>query len=278
MNWRIFIVFCCIKKPWMIMARNTGASVRSLVGGEEVYHSKLNLKLEDEKLENLSHEHVLNKVKKLMSLASSDNQHEAELATIKANELLLQHNLKQSQMTGHLDNDETCLKKVLFGKRVNSKHQAIYDILRSFFVQPVFNYGRGQFYLEVIGSRVNVEMAEYIAKYLDYELDHLFKLAKKNVPNMKGAGQKSSFMKGLAQGYLEKINKTQQAMANTRELIVIKEQLEERIKMAYGRLSHRAVAAGKQNGNARNLGQQAGKDLSIRPGVNNNSNTTNLLN
>ena len=88
--------------------------------------------------ENSGHEEtkILNKVKKLMSLAQSDNEHEAKLATIKANRLLQEHNLN---IHDHIDNSqETFLIRALSCKKVAGKHQAIYKILHHFFVALSF--------------------------------------------------------------------------------------------------------------------------------------------
>ena len=236
----------------------------------DIYGAKLNLNLAQKKIDHLAHDHVISKVKKLMALTSSDNPHEAELATIKANQLLLQHNLKG--LTDLPENEDlTYLKRVLNGVRASSKHQAICQILRLFFVKPVFNYGGGTYYIEVVGTKVNVAMADYIANFLDSELERLFKQAKKKNPTMKGAGQKASFMFGLSHGFTEKIKSTQSNIAQAHELVVLKDNLQERVDMAYKRLVGRASSQSTFNPTAQSVGKEAGRNLSIRPGLKNST-------
>ena len=81
--------------------------------------------------ENLLTSHdtkIFNRITKLFKLASSENSHEAELATAKANELLRKHHLSSGKIDS-LD-EETVLKIVASGKKVTPKHEAIYLILR----------------------------------------------------------------------------------------------------------------------------------------------------
>ena len=61
---------------------------------DNVSAATMNLETENLAKEgDLHSEKILGKVKKLLSLAASANAHEAELATVKANELLLRYNL-----------------------------------------------------------------------------------------------------------------------------------------------------------------------------------------
>jgi predicted SprT family Zn-dependent metalloprotease len=61
---------------------------------EEVAEATMNLEVSNlSKVGDLESERVIEKVKKLFMLAQSSNAHEAELATLKANELLLRHNI-----------------------------------------------------------------------------------------------------------------------------------------------------------------------------------------
>ena len=115
---------------------------------------------------------IFHKVKKLFQLASSDNSHEAELATIKANNLLRKYHLSPDRILKH--DQETVLLSVLHGKKVTPKHEAIYEILKEFLVAPVFNYQRGSFQLEVVGERTNVLTADYVANFLDHQLETLY--------------------------------------------------------------------------------------------------------
>ena len=76
---------------------------------------------------------------------------------------------------------------------------AIAAILATFFVSIVYNRGKEFIYLEILGSPVNAEIAEYVANVLQGELDRLWK----DTP-LQGAVARNSFFRGLAKGYCQR--------------------------------------------------------------------------
>ena len=191
--------------------------------GESVYKAKTNLEIENLKIEgDLKTEALMSKVQKLLSLADSSNSHESELATIKANQLMIKHNLQNISC----NDDDACLLRVAESKRNNSKLQAIYEILTTFLVQPVFNHGKKGGYLEVIGSRTNVQIAEYVSQFLEEELELIWKKVKSKNSELKGQSARHSFFKGLAKGYLEKHKKVSSETVSGKDLIILNQQLQ----------------------------------------------------
>ena len=213
---------------------------------------------------------VFKKVKKLFQLASSDNSHEAELATIKANNLLRQHHLSPDHLSKN--DHETVLLSVLNGKKVTPKHESIYEILKEFLVAPVFNYQRGSFQLEVIGERTNVLTADYVAKFLDFQLELLYSQEKKKNLALKGPGAKRSFMRGIAQGFLEKIKQSTNQEYTSDQLVACQQSVSKHLERAYPRLKGRSSKSVKDNPSANQLGKNMGRNLTINPGLKNNSN------
>lgn len=259
--------------------QNHGNEYRSICKNfnwnEEVYSAKLDLKFVEE---NLSEEDekvkILNRIKKLYALASSSNVHESQLATSKANEMLKKYNLKS--LSNEIE-EETCLLKVIEAKRMNTKIEMIYEILGHFYVRPIMNKGKGSIYLEVIGSRLNVELAKYTADFLDLELDRFWKACKKENPELKGTVAKNSYLRGLTQGFIEKIqtqsenSPTHNKAAGIGEVMVLENQLERMVGMVYPRLRSSKVLE-KQNCSAgQKLGLKDAKNFNIRPGVKNES-------
>lgn len=234
--------------------------------GSDIGLASSDLNLENDRADcDISSEKIIRKVKKLLMLASSSNSYESELATVKANQLLLQHNLKLLESS---DVDETiCVKRVLHGKRKNGKYRAINSILQHFFVQPVFNYGDGFFYLEVLGTRVNVEIADYIANYLWNELERLWNIAGQKNPRMTGVVKKNSFMSGIASGYILKIEKGKKIETTGNELVKLEKTLNTQVKMVYPRLSSSYSAKRYHCDESSALGQKAGNSLNINPGI-----------
>ena len=231
---------------------------------EEVFLAKTELKskLPHFEKQEKKHDKLKSKITKLLSLANSDNENEARLATVKANELLIKFNLTHEEISD--DEPETFLHKVLEGARVSAKSKAIYEILTTFNVQPVFNHSKGYYYLEVIGARENVELADYIASYLDRELEIIWKRTKKENPSLKGSASKNSFFRGLAIGYKEKIEESQKETFNKKELIVLKKDLQKRVNSVYQKLGHSSSSRVKDDVQSSRLGKKSGKNLNIR--------------
>nr|MBA2403379.1 DUF2786 domain-containing protein [Bdellovibrionales bacterium] len=214
---------------------------------------------------DIDSERILEKVKKLFQLAASSNVHEAELATVKANALLLRHNLDRA----HLKNDEApiYLDRVLVQKRKDAKISAVYDMLKHFIVKTVISHGKNSCCLEVSGSITNVKLAVYVGNFLDKELEHLWVTAK-HAHGLQGLRAKNSFFLGIAKGFDQKMKqaKANLSVTDRRALIVVEKDLTDRTKMIYSRLS-----SSRTNNNfdshAGEIGIQSGKNLSIRPGV-----------
>lgn len=238
---------------------------RSFGWDESVYRAYMSVENENDKIEgDLKSEKVIERIKKLLNLASSENKHEAELATIKANQLLLKHNLEH--INSQNEEEDVVVKRVLEGTRKTSKHQAIYEILTTFHVQPVFNHGRGHFYLEILGDRVNVEIADYIANYLDLELEHLWKMAQKENVGLKGLANKNSFFEGMAQGYKEKMRE-QKSHIDSKALVLLKKDLEKKSEVVYSSLRYTSSKGSSKGSEGRKIGKNMGRDLSFRQGI-----------
>ncbi len=247
---------------------------------DEVKKPKANLEELNEKQEgDLISERLILKIKKLLSLAESDNIHERELATIKANQLLLKHNLNRYQLNEHLlERDEDIyLKSVLEAKKITSKFHAIYDILELFFVRPVFNRKKGRVFLEVVGTRVNVALADYISTFLDQELEFIWKVTKKKNPHLKGVKARNSFLEGISKGYREKIKTLHRQHASSNELIVLDNNLEECFSRVYGKLGGTTSLPKTSCQASLELGKEAGHSLNIRKGLSSTKQSQHLL-
>ncbi len=219
--------------------------------------------------EDQSFEKIKAKIEKLLALADSDNPHEAQAATLKANNLLLKYNLQNLEYNEEV---ETCVKLVFKNKKMNSTLNALYDILQYFYVQPVFNRTRESVGLDVVGSRINVEMADYIAKYLASEFEILWEKAKKADSSLKGLKMKNNYILGLANGFTSKLKNERQVLtkeeSSSRDLIRLQQNLSHQVSMAFPKLSRQAASAGSFDAKARARGQRDGSSINIRPGVN----------
>ncbi len=242
---------------------------RNLYWDEDIYSRSLDIEERNDSFQgDLLSEKMIARVQKLLKLADSTNEHEAQLATTKANQILLKHNICCMDDIASSEETQVYVKRVMEFKKASGKTQAIYDILKKFYVSPVYNYGKNKAYLEVTGSKVNVEVAAYVADFLDHELERLWSESRKQNPELKGISHKNSFFKGVANGHLERIENAlndysaEDKMALTR----VEQNLSNQLKMVYGRTSHRAVSA-TFHGKTHDLGKDAGRKMSIHKGV-----------
>ena len=148
-----------------------------------------------------SDEKVLKRVKALLNLSESSNEHESKLATLKANKLLLKHNL--SLFDG--PSEETFYRTSIFSvKRKNAKMQAMGSIIEHFNVKTYYSYGESIVSLKAYGRKTHLDLALYLAEFLDSEMERLWRLAK-NRDSLSGLRDKNSFFIGLALGYTKKV-------------------------------------------------------------------------
>jgi hypothetical protein len=213
----------------------------------------------------LANEAILRKIQRLLSLAGSDNEHEAALAVVRANELITRHNLNSAAATNDNAGEvEYCVSVVIPCKRSSPRVSAIAEILSEFFVYPV----QASAGLEVTGTRANVEQAEYIAKTLDRALRASWKRARED--NTGARLREKPFMAAAAETYVAKLRsaKAQHSTHDQRALARLQDDLE-------------WAGRGAQGGNVRTStswyetcdvstahGERAGAELELRRAVN----------
>ena len=220
----------------------------------------------DKRLKATDIDKILDKVKKLMSLGTSSNVHEAERAMLKANELLMKHNLT------HLNDEgkDLYFQRLFEIKQINGKSRCMVNILRSFGVFPVFNaWTKRGYVIEVSGSKTNVQIADYVAQFLDRELEKLYKKARKE-DGFGGLRAKNAFFAGLSRGYLSKFEKQKEEIEKSDTSNQLQAYRKEIADMAeeliYEKLTGtRSSEAGHMD--ARDSGYETGKKLSISQGV-----------
>jgi hypothetical protein len=235
----------------------------SLGWGQNVFAATCCLEKEESPVEASG---ILRKVQRLMALSQSANPNEAELAMMKAQELLLKHNMDSSYLKS-LDEDQVLLKRIMQQKKEDGKMRAIARILETFFVSVVYRKAAGFVCLEILGDPVNVEIAEYVAGYLSCELDLLWKNAKTH-SELKGLIAKNSFFHGIAKGYCTKIDALKRSydQSTSHALMVIEKKLIHAKTLVYPKLSQSKSTRNHCPGSSA-LGEAAGKSLTINPAL-----------
>ena len=149
-------------------------------------------------------ERVLRVLKKVLSLAGSPNEHEAQAAVNKARRLLLQYNLDVVE----LDRERgfACRSLGPVKARHASHEMWLPMILHEFFFvevlwSPTYQAlgDREGTVLQIYGTPANLDMAEYVYAFLGGLLQQLW-AAYKERQGLRGEGQRQSYYVGVLQG------------------------------------------------------------------------------
>lgn len=237
------------------------------IGAEPLAKESLN-GMKD-RLQAEDHDKIVEKVKKLLALGSSDNPHEAELATLKANKILMKYNLSTVATS-----DVIYHKRLFRVGQKNAKNRAIMSILDSFGVFPVYSaHGKRGYIIEVSGTKANVEIADYVANFLNDELERLYKAARKK-GGFGGLAAKNAFFNGIASGYMSKFRKQKSEVENENQqenqMTVFNQRMADMAEeLIYEKLTYGGGIRERGHLGANASGYSAGKKLSINKGVQN---------
>jgi hypothetical protein len=238
--------------------------------GEEVFSATIDLNSENKKEQDREFDHITRKIKKLMNLASGSTGPEAEAATLKANELLTKYNLESPEIDFSKSDEDVYLHRVYETKRVNIQLNSLYEILKFFQVFPVISKGKGVSFLEVIGSKHHVELADYMAKFLLSEMEHSYKNFKKKNPNLKGTVAKNSYLKGWSRGLSQKLaGQRKQFQHSKNQLVSLDKALEKKVALVYPRLSSTSSKSSSFCHQSAAQGAKDGMNTNIRKGLSN---------
>ncbi len=230
--------------------------------------SKSQIMLDEVRPELEKDQKILEKVNKLLKLSQSSNEHEANLATIKANDLITKYNLESNLYHGDSkESDDTYVLRVASFTRKNSLHDGLYEVLQSFQVYPIFNQGRGGGYLEVVGTKVNVTVAEYMANYLTISLDVIWKNLKKENPKLKGIVAKNSFTRAFCATISKNLKEHIQETTSSKELALSKGDLALHVNRVYPNIRLSYSTARKNDDMASKIGRALGERFQFKKGL-----------
>jgi hypothetical protein len=169
-----------------------------------------------------AHAPVLDRIAKLLALAESANEHEAQAAMNAAQRLMLKHNLEEltrgpgaalsfrnlGQPTGRVSEAERVLANIL---------------CEHFFVDAIWvpvwrpREGKRGSVLEICGRLENLEMAEYVYSFLLHTAERLWKEHKRRNA-IRANADRRAYLAGVMAGFETRLE--EQARANTREGLV----------------------------------------------------------
>lgn len=212
--------------------------------------------------------HLIEKVKKLMSLATSNNEHEANLATAKVHELYLKYNLEKIGLNKNSEFDHLIIETNK--KRLSVFEKKIISILVDFyFVKAIviqqFNPKTLEHNqaIELMGLRENIQMAEYVYHFLLRSCDQIAKQAQQKLSKV----ERDSLKIGLLDGFDLKLkNETQIQIekTNCKSLLVISDQkLDYYLHQYYPRLRSLKSSSRSLNTDQYSQGVSAGQKMNL---------------
>jgi len=154
-------------------------------------------------------QHLLERVAKLLALAESPNEHEAQAAMSAAQRMMLKYNLDAVLEGGARSYDFKHLG--VPSGRIGESQRLLAAILADhFFVEviwvPVWRPldGRRGSVLEVCGSPANLELAEYVHAFVNHTGERLFRELRAARPSVQGR-DRERFLAGLMAGFRDKL-------------------------------------------------------------------------
>ncbi len=228
----------------------------------------------------------IDKIEKLLALATSPNEHEAALAMEKATELIDKYGVNAFEL-GH----ERNFGYILINrkrKRIERYQRVICRILQDFFsVRVVMStlydpiLVDSHKVIEVLGTRENVAVAEYCYYFLENKLESLWN---HNRHRFRGQArrEKNSYFLGLLAGFYEKLeqgraqrNKTAEKENHSAEmermLVISKNELERYVSARFPRLRRARRSSAKVYRNTYSEGVKTGGTITLAKGVSEDS-------
>jgi hypothetical protein len=231
---------------------------------------------------NMTQEQILEKVQKLLSLASSDNENEARIASAKASELLLKYNLSLSQVKDFQPEYE---KKSVSDELLafQAHHLIICSLVQEFFMVKVLvtstqgKFNRRTKVISFIGTQVNIQVTEYIYTYLDRMFPVLFDQYRRKNYDAKLTDRKAYYV-GLSRGICENLEATKFKVEQEAGLVIVEDA---NLKKYVASISTKTVnsrSSYSANPEALNAGMEAGRNLKIQRGISSSSSSDSIKN
>jgi hypothetical protein len=237
---------------------------------------------------------VLEKVKKLLALAGSDNPNESALALSSAERILARYSIDPDRLSRKQEDEPfRRLRIPLPGGRSTLRHSLILHIMTEFFgLAAVFTWNVDPSTatetreIELLGRPMNLAMGEYVWAFMNERCETLWEAYRPEARRLgeKGLGAKNAFMNSLLRAFTDKMREGRRKGAaegpgaspggpslsrGRGELAEIEPALDNYVKAVYPSMRstwHRSTAS-QSSPNAAGAGRAAGQALSIRPPV-----------
>lgn len=206
---------------------------------------------------------VLERVRKLLALAASSNQHEAENAMRRAHELMLRHNIDVAAAREKSEFEVRHVGDPL--KRVTRVELDIVNVLASFFFIEAIRIptyvaragARGHVF-ELCGTRANVEMAVHVYEFLLATAGRLWEDNRRDARVTSGR-DRLAYMAGVIRGFHDKLQGERVQLRGTGLVWRGDKRLEEFYRARYPRISRRRRT--ERITGAHQAGREAGRQI-----------------
>ncbi len=162
---------------------------------------------------------VLDRVRKLLALAGSANQHEAEVAMQRAHELMLRHNIEVAATAEARDFELRYLGEPL--RRTSAVESAILVLLTEcFFVKviriPVYvpRAGKRGAVYELSGTRANLDLAVHVHAFLLGTAERLWLQGRVDA-RVRSGHDRLAYQNGVIRGFHDKLIAERSTLAGT---------------------------------------------------------------
>jgi hypothetical protein len=228
---------------------------------------------------------ILIRVKKLMALAQSQNQYEAEAAMTKAHELIAKYNV---DIISRQDNrnflsvfvGSPALRHFREDYSLAALLQDFYFVYGIWVPSYVLEKGRMGRVLEISGTEQNVRIASYIHDFIRHFI--FSQWVQYNRKRCLNRFRMTDFAVGVIQGFRSKLNQETSAIKKSggnQSLMKIQDaKLEEHIHYKYPRISRIKGRALKNDKSVLKDGISIGKELVVYKGIVHKNSETRLLN
>jgi hypothetical protein len=213
---------------------------------------------------------VLSRIQKLLALAQSSNEHEAQAAAGVAQRLMLKYNIESVLRGGahaygyrHLGTPSG---------RLNESQRLLASILGDFyFVEviwvPVWRAleGKRGSVLEVCGTRHNLELAEYVHAFLSQTAERLWREYKKR-SGAAAARNHQAYLAGVMSGFRERLEREREKSKSEGLVWVGDGELHDFFRGRHPTIRWTRYAA-RRAGDAYTSGREAGRGIVLHRGV-----------
>lgn len=222
---------------------------------------------------------IIDKIQKLLALATSPNEHEASLAAEKAHELLIKHNLDLQEINEKTQLDD--YEKVEVGDdRVfrKAEEKFVHNVLEKHFFVMIYtfrkkneNYGKNgsvstwqNTRVMIVGTHANVQIAVYVRAFLVTKFYQLW-MEYKRINNARPSEQQSYFA-GLRDGLNKKLEEQKSRIQTERGLVLRPDPNFKEIAKREGLVKGQPIRFARSD-EARASGFVDGKSIEIQKGL-----------